>query len=152
MATKTALLDRQIGQEIESGIARENYLRDNCECVETLDYMKAFDPDQIILLKNDLSDSSIRINDIEVEKKAVAKDFKEQLKPMIAERSLILLNLKQKSEMVTEKCYKFVDTDAKMTGYYSKEGILVSARSMTPDEMQKNIFEMNGASATGTND
>lgn len=152
MATKTTILDRQIGQEVKIGIERENYLRDNCDGVESLDYMKAFDPEQIILLKNDLSDSSIRINDIEVEKKATAKDFKEQLKPMLAEKSLILLNLKQKSEMVTEKCFKFVDTDAKMTGYYNSEGVLVNARSMTPDEMQKTIFEMNGTSATGTHD
>ncbi|MBQ5997170.1 MAG: chaperonin GroEL, partial [Bacteroidales bacterium] len=49
------------------------------------------------------------IADIEEEKKQVMDGFKEQLKPLQAEKAEAISNLKSKSQVVTEECFKFLD-------------------------------------------
>ena len=146
---KKNVLDKALGQEIADLTERENFLRANADGIESLEYMKRFNPEQVTLLKNDLSDISIIINDVEIEKKETAKAFSDQLKPLKIEKKELLLNIKQKAELVNEKCYKFVDQDARMTGYYNSEGELVNARPMNPNEMQATIYQMDRN--TGTN-
>jgi len=104
-----------------------------------LDYMKRFDPETITQLKNDLSDTSIIINDLEIEKKEATAAFSEQLKPLIIEKKKLLLNIKQKAEMVSEKCFKFLNEELRMACFYNSEGDLVSSRPMTQEEYQKTM-------------
>jgi len=61
------------------------------------------------------------------------------LKPLNVERKLLLLNIKQKAELVTESCFKFLNEEARMACFYNSEGDLVSFRPMTQDEYQKTI-------------
>ncbi|MBV5282198.1 MAG: hypothetical protein JZU53_07155 [Paludibacter sp.] len=148
MAKKNSL-DKALGQEIADLNERENYLRANADGIESLEYMKRFDPEKVTLLKNDLSDLSIIINDVEIDKKETAKAFSDQLKPLKKQKTELLKNIKEKAELVNERCYKFVDHDARMTGFYNSEGELVNARPMTPDEAQATIYSMDRQ--TGTN-
>ena len=83
--------------------------------------MKRFTPEQIDQMRVELSDRSIEINDIEVEKKAAMEDFKDQLKPLIIEKKELLTNIKQKAQGVTEDVFRFVDQEAKMTGFYNAD-------------------------------
>lgn len=147
---KKNLIDKQLGQEIADLEQRKDYLSANCANVEVMDYMKRYDPDTITRMKSELSDQSIIINDIQNERKETMKAYKEQLKPLVEERNTLLLHIKQKAEMVTEKCYKFLNEEMRMACYYNAEGDLVSSRPFTSDEMQKNIFQMD--LKTGTND
>lgn len=57
-------------------------------------------------------------------------------------RAKMVGDIKSKSEYVKELCYKFVDQEARETGYYNKEGVLIESRPETRDEMVENIFSM----------
>lgn len=142
-------LNEVLGQEYDSLTERMDFLRSNCDTVEDLSYMKRFTPEQITTMKNTLATTSIEINDIEVEKKEAMKAYKESLKPLIGDKKELLKNIKQKAELVNEICYKFVDQELRLTGYYNSEGNLVSARPISPDEMQTTIFQIQ---KTGTHD
>lgn len=118
---------------------RQQMLEDNCDKIEEVGYMKPFTPDQLLDMKDRLSNVSIEINDIECEKKAQNEIFKSQIKPLAEERGQLLGNIRNKSEHVKEKCYKFVDQEAGEVGFYTKDGVLVESRAIRQDERQMTI-------------
>lgn len=134
-------MQRELGKDILSPQERINFLSDNCDSVEQKGYMKRFTPDQLLKMKESLSQIAIEINDIEEEKKEVVKDFKDRLKPLISERKEVLTGLKNKSEHVTERCFKFIDHETREVGFYNENGELIESRPAYADELQGNIFQ-----------
>jgi hypothetical protein len=119
---------------------RSQLLKDNADGVEVISYMKQYSPEQILEMKERLANVSIDIADIEDSKKDIMKEFKAQLEPLNEEKSLILKGIKEKAEFVKEECYKITSQEERMTGFYNSEGILVSARPATSDELSGTIF------------
>lgn len=60
--------------------------------------------------------------------------------------------LKAGGDWIKGECYKFVDEEEKMVGFYSPEGYLLEQRPMTQDERQRNVFRAIRADKTGTDD
>ena len=132
------MLDRELGKDIALE-ERASFLEDNCDAVEEVTYSRAFEPEELALKREQLTDASIKIADIEEEKKEVMDGFKERLKPLQEQKSEAIKSLRDKSQTVTEKCYKFLDEETKMVGFYNKEGNLVSSRPAFQKELQKTI-------------
>ena len=132
------MLDRELGKDIAIE-EREQFLEDNCDAVEDVTYSRVFAPEELAWKREQLTDSSIKIADIEEEKKEVMDGFKERLKPLQEQKADAIKALRDKSQTVTEKCYKFLDEDTKMVGFYNKEGNLVSSRPAFQRELQKTI-------------
>jgi hypothetical protein len=59
-----------------------------------------------------------------------------ELKPLKETRQALLADIKSKGRMVKEKCYKFIEKEEKMACFYNGEGILVSSRPATRDELK----------------
>ena len=142
------MLQRELGKEI-SLENRAGFLEDNCDAVEDVTYSRAFEPEELALRREQLTDASIRIADIEEEKKEAMDVFKERLKPLQEQKSEAIKAIRDKSQTVTEKCYKFLDEDTKMVGFYNKEGNLVSSRPAFQKELQRTIHM--DIRRTGTN-
>ena len=132
------MLDRELGKDIALE-ERAGFLEDNCDAVEEVTYSRAFAPEELALKREQLTDASIKIADIELEKKAAMDVYKERLRPLQAQKSDAIEALRDKSKTVTEKCYKFLDEETKMVGFYNKEGNLVSSRPAFQKELQKTI-------------
>ena len=143
-------MEKTIGKEYKNARDREAFLKDNCDKVEEKGYMKPYTPEELQGHKEMLANVSIEIAEIEAEKKAQDAYYKGQLKPLNEQRSQMVSNIKSKSEYVKEICYKFVDQEAKETGFYNADGDLIECRPATADELQPTIFSM--ARKTGTND
>jgi hypothetical protein len=135
-------MQRELGKDIKDPKERVAFLHDNCDNVEEKGYMKRFTPEQLLKMKGELSETSIKINDIEIEKKLVNKDFNLTLKPLVEERKTILTGLKNKSEHVTERCFKFIDAETREVGFYNEDGELIEARPAYADELQGSIFQV----------
>lgn len=142
-------MEKSLGKEFKNAIERINFLNDNCDKAEEKGYMKRFTPEQIQAMKEDLAETSIKINDIQIEKKDYLKAIKDRVDPLSTHRSELLKGIKEKATYTTEKCYKFIDQDSKEVGYYNSEGDLIEARPAMPDELQGTIFQMQRK--TGTN-
>lgn len=132
------MLDKELGKDIALD-ERASFLEDNCDAVEEVTYSRAFEPEELALKREQLTDASIKIADIEEEKKEVMDGFKERLKPLQEQKADAIKALRDKSQTVTEKCYKFLDEETKMVGFYNKEGNLVSSRPAFQKELQKTI-------------
>lgn len=133
------MLDRELGKDIAIE-ERAQFLEDNCDAVEDVTYSRSFAPEELALKREQLTDSSIKIADIEEEKKAVMDSIKERLKPLQEQKDEAIKALREKSQTVTEKCYKFLDEETKMVGFYNKEGNLVSSRPAFQKELEKTIM------------
>lgn len=132
------MLDKELGKDIALE-ERASFLEDNCDAVEEVTYSRAFEPEELALKREQLTDASIKIADIEEEKKEVMDGFKERMKPLQEQKADAIKALRDKSQTVTEKCYKFLDEETKMVGFYNKEGNLVSSRPAFQRELQKTI-------------
>lgn len=121
-------MQKVLGQDIKDLDERKQFLLDNADEVVEMDYSKAFDADELAKKKTELAEKSIKVNDL----KEAIKDYKEvvnlELKPLKEEVKVILGDIKAKSRVVTEKCYKIVDDDERMACFYNAEGVLVSSR------------------------
>ena len=133
------MLERELGKDVALEL-RAQFLEDNCDAVEDVTYSRAFAPEELALKREQLTDASIKIADIEEEKKEVMDGYKERLKPLQEQKAEAIKALRDKSETVTETCYKFFDEDTKMVGFYNKEGNLVNSRPVFKQELQKTIF------------
>ena len=122
--------------------AREEFLRNTCDGTEEVSYSRVFSPEELAKQRELLTDASIRLADIEEEKKQAMADFKEQAKPYAEQRAKAIQNLRTKAETVTEVCYKYFDEETSMVGFYNREGNLVSSRPAFPNEMQKTMFQV----------
>lgn len=140
-------MEKTLGKEIKSQLERIQFLKDNCDKVEEKGYMKRFTPEQIWKMKEELAETSIQINDIQEEKKEILKDIKFRTTPLAERKSELLKGIKEKAAYTIEKCYKFIDQESKLVGYYNAEGDLVESRPAMMDELQGTIFQ---AQRTGT--
>lgn len=132
------MLDKELGKDIAIE-ERKQFLEDNCDAVEKVTYSRQFSPEELALQREMLTDSSIKIADIEEEKKGVMDGFKERLKPLQEQKEQAIKALRDKSQTVTEDCYKFLDEETKMVGFYNKEGNLVNSRPAFQKELQRTI-------------
>jgi hypothetical protein len=142
-------MDKTLGKEYADAAQREFFLKDNCDKVEERGYMKPFSPEQLQGHKESLAELSIQIEEVEDEKKASAASFKATLDPLVKQRREMVSNIRQKAEYVHELCYKFVDRENRIAGYYNADGDLIEQRPATADELQLTLFA--GAQRTGTN-
>lgn len=117
------------------------FLEDNADAFENQRYMKYHEADEAVELKHQLSDISIQINDIEIEKKEQMEVYKDLLKPLFDKKSSLLTEIKDGAKWIEEGVFKFVDHDTNEVGYYSNQGQLISSRPVRPDEKQRNIFK-----------
>lgn len=149
-------MERTLGSEIDNPVARRQFLADNCDAVVDKGYMKPYSPEELQGHKENLANVSIEIAEIEAEMKQVTAEYKGRLKPLKEQRAGMVSNIKAKAEYVTEPCYRFTDQEAKMTGFYNADGLLIESRPATADELQPTIFGAlrtgNVPPLTGTND
>lgn len=132
---------KPIGKEYTDPEQRKRFLKDNSDAVVEKSYMKAFTPEELQGFKEELADCCMETAEITNELAEVKEQFKMRLKPLKEQQGKLLLNIRQKAELVTEICYKFVNQDEKMTYFYNSEGDCIEARQCTADEMQTTIFQ-----------
>lgn len=143
MANKKANVVMQLGQDIEDLEERKEFLANNADDIEEMTFTKGFDSDTLMKKKDRYVVAAAKVSDIEEEVKNFREQKKEELKPYKEECKVLLNEIKQKGSLVTEKVFKFVDRDTRMTAYYSSEGILVSSRPATRDELPQNLYSIN---------
>lgn len=133
------MIKKEYGKDYPLG-EREVFLRNTCDGTETVSYSRVFTPEELAEQRELLTDASIMLADIEQAKKDALAGFKEQAKPYEEQRSKAIKNLRDKAETVEEECFKYLDEETKMVGFYNVEGNLVSSRPAFPNELQKTVF------------
>lgn len=120
--------------------ARKQMLEDNCDKVESKTYIDRWTPNRVQQEKNNYIDLQSKIAKLTAELAQVQSEYKGEIKPLKEQSGIILNNIQQGGELVTKDCYKFVEEDEKMVGFYDAKGHLIDSRPATPEEMGGNLF------------
>lgn len=127
---------------------RAQLLRDNCDRLEAVTYMKPFGSNDLDQFKDQLSEVDIEIDRLSTAKKEATDGFNNQLKPLKMEHKRLLTDIRLKSTEVKEDCFVMTDHENKMVGHYNSKGQLVQSRPARAGELQPSLFTV---SRTGTN-
>ena len=142
-------MDKTLFQNISEGVERQQMLLDNADGVEEISFTRMLTPEQIADLKDELSEQCIQLKDVKADKKAHNAMYNEQIKQLETESDRLTDKIREGADIVMEQCYKMIDQEEGMVGYYDKYGILVLQRPMKREERQTTIMQFN---RTGTND
>ena len=138
-------------QEIQDPQERIDFLIDNADSVVEMDYHKSFTEDELNKKRIDLVDKSIREDILEEKIAKFKEEINIELKPLKEETKSLRKELREKGQTVHEKVYQILDEDERMVGFYNSEGILISSRPATKDELQKTIYADLRNNKEGTN-
>jgi hypothetical protein len=117
-----------------------NNVRTMADKFEEFSYSRKFNPEELRELKEELAGRSIKVKDLKNEAKQVAKQYKEEIKPLEDERSELIDKIKAKTEIVTENCAVMFDHELRVALYYSPStGDEVYRRPLTGAEMQLSL-------------
>lgn len=138
-------MQKQIGIGLH-GIQLQRVLADNADAHEEHSYTQSYSEEDLIEMKNVVSETSILKNALEDEKKDFNATIKAKIDPLSKKLKETLTKIKHKSHHVTEKCYKVVDTGDLMVGWYNESGILVDQRPLQAGEYVGQVipFQLNG--------
>lgn len=139
-------MDKQLFQNY-SDAERIQMLSDNAERKEEFQYPRELASDEILELKDNLSDESIRLSKLDEKRKEAMAEFKNEMKPIKTEVARILRLLRTRNEEVEEKVYLIADQDEGMMGYYNSKGQLVHSRLLRGEEKQLRIISNNDKKA-----
>lgn len=114
-------------------------LHENCEIVEQIDYEKAFTATEIMEHKDTLADQMVTLSNMEDEFEQVKTGFRDRISPVKEKVARVTSHLKHGTRIVMEPCFKFIDREKVMVGYYNEDGVLVRERPATHDELQFTI-------------
>lgn len=134
------MLQNELGKQFANLDQRQEYLNSVCDGQESVSYTRIFTTEELAEQRELLTDASIMLADIERTKKQALADFKDQAKPWEDQKQKAIESLRTKSEVVEEDCYKVLDEETKMVGFYNSNGDLVSSRGAFASELQKTIF------------
>ena len=118
---------------------RGQVVLDNCDSVEILGYTRMFTEQEIIALKDQLSDAALLIEELVAQKKKRDAEIDAIIKAQKARLKSFMDNVRLKSVFVKEECYVYRDEANLKIGYYNNKGELVQERAMRADEMQRTI-------------
>lgn len=129
-----------LGQDIKDLEERKNFLIDNADGVEEMDYHKSYESDELERMKTEFANKHIRIAALEDQIAEFKEKINMELKPLKEEVKNLREDLKSKGHDVHEKVYRFLDEKERMVGFYNSEGLLISSRPARRDELQKTVF------------
>lgn len=118
---------------------RAEILRNSCDQILEKSYLAKFSKKEINELRAELATVHIQIVGLEEELAKTKSDLKGKIKPLQERIGKILNDLKLGGEYSKGECYKFIDPDEGMVGFYSPAGYLLEERPMNPEERQRTI-------------
>lgn len=135
------------GIKLPSDLAtRETILRDNSNSMErNVGYTKRFSTHELDSKRTTLEELSIKLNDLEQEKKEFNAQHKAEVDPLKLEHGQIVTELKNRSQYVKEDCYLYLEEDKMLMHYVNLEGEIVYSRPARMEERQKNIYSIGNA-------
>lgn len=124
----------------------KSMLANSCDSSEETKYWVDLTEQDLIEKHQELSRNLIQLNEIEEEAKAIADNYKQQMKPMKVLQKDLLGAIGVKKELVTGTLYHLANQDDGMMETYTQTGELYASRRLKPEERQmRAAFPLNKA-------
>lgn len=114
-------------------------LKEKCNEVVDFSYQKPFTAKQLQEVEEQMANWMVELLDLEEELSALKEEYRDKITPIKTDLNLYTGYVKYKSRLVSESCYKFLDTDTKKVLIYNDDGKCVEEREATVEELQLRI-------------
>lgn len=94
-------MKKEYGKEYETDEERIAFLEDNADSVENKEYFKRFTPQELKEKKDRKIDVDVEVADLDEEKKAKMKEYKDKIDPLAKEGKQLLKCIKKKGQVVS---------------------------------------------------
>ena len=132
--SETAIL-----QEVKDLVEREQIIKDSAFRKEKVPVRVEFSQSELDDLTEQQVRLAIKIEKLEVEKKAFMDDWNDRTKPKKADQKILLDQLDKGYKIEEMELYAVQDFDENRMKYYDPEGFLRHERDLLPEEYQKMI-------------
>jgi DNA-binding transcriptional MerR regulator len=125
----------------------EDILNGECEKKEFFDFKRAYTPDELSEMKDQLPERLIEIDQQQEELKRVKQEAIAAIKANQAESWKLVTRIRKGYDEVNEELYAVADQDEGVMDHYDKNGIIQFSRKLLPHERQLRLTHK----VTGTN-
>lgn len=131
-------MDQFLFQDLPEELRASN-LEALSEALEEKDYSVFLTQEELAERKSRFTLLAIQEAKLNDRKKEFLEEIKMELAPVKAEMTDLLDQIKSGTIRETGTCYKVIDQETRMTGYYNKRGQLVEQRPMNIEDHQLTI-------------
>lgn len=111
-------------------------LQQNADKVEVSTYQKPLSEEDLQQRREILTENSIKLGDLEEEKKELTKSLKERIDPLRAHNKQILLEIRTKQQKAEGVLYHMANHEDSVMETYDENGDFISSRRLRPEEKQ----------------
>jgi hypothetical protein len=126
-----------------SPVERISALRENAVEAYHKNVIRDFSDDDLIEMKDRLSEVSIELDNTEIEKKELNKEIKARITDIKCRRGDLLKNIRNKYYESNEQVFDIDDQENGNMLTFDKDGNLIGSRRLTPKEKQTSIKNLN---------
>ena len=116
-------------------------------------FYKKLDSVELAQKRKEFTDKSLRLSDLEEDKKEMIKSFKDQMDPIKDEVKSLGSEIRTGYAQFSGNLYGFIEEGTKMVHFYSESGELIDTETRPANQDELGLFSgMRVVSKTGTND
>lgn len=115
-------------------------------------FYKKLDSDELNFKRKSYTDLSLKLADIEDEKKEVMKDFKDRMDMIKPQVKALGSEVRTGHAQFEGSLYGFVDSSTLMVYFYSESGELIETETRPANQEELGLFSGMRVVKTGTND
>lgn len=114
-------------------------------------FYKKLDSDELIQRRKVYTDKSLKLSDMEEEKKELVKDFKDRMDPIKSEVKSLGSEIRTGHAQFEGNLYGFIDETTLMVYFYSESGELIETETRPANQEELGLFSHMRVVKTGTN-
>ena len=117
-------------------------LIDSAESIETTTYYKQLTQEELEQKREEYFDNQIKLSGYGEELADIKASFKDKMKPLQQQNSVLLTEVKTKQCEINGTLYHLANHESGFMETYNEHAELISTRRLRPNEKQKNIFQI----------
>jgi len=121
-------------------------LTDSADSIETTTYYKPLTQDELDGKRELYFDNQIKLSGFSEELADIKAGFKDKMKPLQQENTILLTEVKTKQSEINGTLYHLANHDTGFMETYNENAELISTRRLRPTEKQKTVFQITKAS------
>ena len=121
---------------------RREFFESNAAEIYEGKYSRPLSEDEVVKAKDELSDSYIKLSDLQEEFEKVKSIHKEKIKPFKQHIGTLAVEIRTKQRFTSGKVYSLANHVTGMMETYNETGQFLYARKLRPDEKQAGLFQL----------
>jgi hypothetical protein len=108
--------------------------------VKNKSYYKRLSAEEVALKRKDFTDKSLKISDLEEDKKELVSQFKEQIDPLKTDIKILGTEVRNGFTRFEGNLYGFIDEESRMVHFYSENGELIETETRPANQEELGLF------------